>query len=127
MAKGAAGSVTSSEPPGGPVLDPATTVELKSLAKELGEHFLPELRGRFLEHAAAHLDAFESALERGDGEALRSGAHRLRGGCAAMGAVRMAAACSRLYDAQEEHAELAPLVASLRAELGAVRAAFEAA
>ena len=69
---------------------------------EMEEDFSPEdvkeLVEAFLETTPDHVDECVRAAGRRDGEALRSGAHKLKGGCLAVGALPLARAASRLEE-----------------------------
>jgi two-component system, sensor histidine kinase and response regulator len=61
----------------------------------------------FLRHVPAQIDAIVRAVASGDPEALRSAAHKLKGGCLSVGVPRMAALCAELEESPKEPAPLA--------------------
>ena len=116
-------------PPNGdepPVLDHARFAEM---AEDFGPEDLRDLVHAFLDTTPAHLsDVVDAAAER-DGERLRAAAHKLRGGCLAVGALSLATAAGELEQLAAEGAfdgRLDAAVATLRRRMDAVRAALVA-
>jgi HPt (histidine-containing phosphotransfer) domain-containing protein len=100
------------------------TSRLDELA-EMGSGALPLIRraiDNFVDGADDHLDALRKALADADPDVVRSAAHRLKGGAANLGAVRVAELALQLErrgdEADLEGAEI--LVDSIAAALHAV-------
>jgi HPt (histidine-containing phosphotransfer) domain-containing protein len=72
-------------------LDPERFGEL---ARDLGPEPAHGLVREFLEVTPAGVSELASAAEAGDAEGVARAAHRLRGGCLALGAMHLAAACA---------------------------------
>jgi HPt (histidine-containing phosphotransfer) domain-containing protein len=77
------------------VLDAAA---LDRLRDSVGDEFLAELVGTFLDDAPAQLAALRAALGSGDAEAARRAAHTLKSNGATFGANRFADTCRRLEE-----------------------------
>jgi HPt (histidine-containing phosphotransfer) domain-containing protein len=74
-------------------LDPLRLEDLRSLGDD---SFVRDLLRSWLDHTADDLDRLDAALRRGDAAALRTVAHRLKGGSGSVGAQAMAELCDRL-------------------------------
>jgi HPt (histidine-containing phosphotransfer) domain-containing protein len=108
-----------------PVLDQGT---LDRLRDSVGEEFLGELVGTFLEDTPAQLTKLRSALERGDAEEARRAAHTLKSNGATFGAEGFAGLCREL-EATAKGGALAgadELVSRAEAEYARVEAALVA-
>ncbi|WP_139173458.1 hybrid sensor histidine kinase/response regulator [Geodermatophilus telluris] len=105
------------------VLDPATLAELE----DLGPDALQQLYGQYLDGLDRAVDGLAGAVAGGswaedDEASVARLAHRLTGGSAALGAVRVAGLCRWLETAAGAPApELARALADLRTESGRVR------
>ncbi|MHB8490921.1 MAG: response regulator [Solirubrobacteraceae bacterium] len=75
-------------------LDPAGVQHLRSEFGSTGE--LPALIERFAVQTPELLADMRLAIEAGDGPSVEGSAHKLRGGCAALAATRMAELCAEL-------------------------------
>lgn len=109
-----------------PVLDPGA---LERLRDSIGEEFLGELVGTFLDDAPVQLSTLRSAVERGDAEEARRAAHTLKGNGATFGANAFSELCRGLEE-RAKSADLADaekLVAEVEAEYARVEAALAAA
>jgi len=60
----------------------------------------------FLKNAPRDIEAIEAAITTGDPELVRQAAHRLKGGCLAIGVPRMASVCVQLEGNPPNRAEL---------------------
>jgi len=76
----------------GPVLD----VEVLDQLQLLGVDLVGQLVELFVRSAVADRAALYAAVEAGDADAFARGAHRLRGGSANLGAIRLSALCADL-------------------------------
>lgn len=94
---------------------------LAGLRQDLGEAVARDLLRMFLETTPEQV----AAIERAEGaRELASAAHRLRGGCMAVGACSLADACAAVEDAanaQRPDGELRSLVAEVRRAWDATR------
>ncbi|HET7540382.1 MAG TPA: response regulator [Polyangiaceae bacterium] len=77
----------------------------------------------FLSTVPRDIQAIEAAIATGDSQALKLAAHRLKGGCLAVGVPRMASVCVQLEGNPLNRAEL---LAQLGHEFGRVKARIEA-
>jgi HPt (histidine-containing phosphotransfer) domain-containing protein len=85
------------------------------------------LLDRALEDVPPLLKALREAGERDDAQSVERTAHALKGSCANLGAVKMAAICAELEEIGRS-GDLPPapaLISRLEAELGRVRALLE--
>ena len=89
----AAGDAAPSEEGAGSVLDPAALGQLK---EEVGEEGLAAVIGTFLEEAPRLLGTLREALDRGDAEGTRRGAHTLKSNAAGFGATVLTDLCRDL-------------------------------
>ncbi|HWM09280.1 MAG TPA: response regulator [Solirubrobacteraceae bacterium] len=88
---------------------------------------LERLVALFIETTPPLLDELAAASQRGDREALRRLAHKLKSSCDNVGAVRMSAACRRLEDSADEYRALVDeLRAAYPATLAELRGAVTA-
>jgi histidine phosphotransfer protein HptB len=78
-----------------PVLDGAA---LDRLRDSVGDEFVGELVGTFLDDAPVQLAALRAALAEGDAEAARRAAHTLKSNGATFGASGFAETCRRLEE-----------------------------
>jgi two-component system sensor histidine kinase/response regulator len=62
----------------------------------------------FLRSAPEQVEAIERSISEGEGADLRSLAHKLKGGCMALGLTRLVALCAQLESNPPDRAELAP-------------------
>jgi HPt (histidine-containing phosphotransfer) domain-containing protein len=76
----------------------------------------------FLASVPADIEAIEAAIAAGDSLALKHAAHRLKGGCLAIGVPRMASVCVQLEGNPANRAEL---LLQLGYEFGRVKARVE--
>ncbi len=86
-----------------------------------------ELIELFLEDVPSQLKTLREAEGRDDAKGVERAAHTLKGSCANLGVVRMAAICAELEEIGRS-GDLAPapaLISRLEAELGRVRAVLE--
>jgi len=67
--------------------------ELFDLARHSEEDLITEVLSLFMSDSASRLLALKSAVLRGDTDAIRSGAHALKGSAGQVGAAGMAEAC----------------------------------
>jgi HPt (histidine-containing phosphotransfer) domain-containing protein len=77
------------------VLDAAA---LERLRDSVGDEFVGELVGTFLDDAPVQLTALRNALEAGDAEAARRAAHTLKSNGATFGASRFSETCRTLEE-----------------------------
>jgi HPt (histidine-containing phosphotransfer) domain-containing protein len=77
----------------------------------------------FLKNAPRDIEAIEAAITTGDPELVRQAAHRLKGGCLAIGVPRMASVCVQLEGNPPNRAEL---LGELEHEFERARARLEA-
>ena len=129
-------------PPTDGSIDAAALAELAAIDGEPGQpNLLAELLDVFRRDTPARLAAVRAAIESGDTDGVRRGAHAFRGSCGALGLRHMQALCATLEGrsgvatAAEAHSTLAAMEAQLdrlrpwlRAELwhGSGRIAVEA-
>jgi HPt (histidine-containing phosphotransfer) domain-containing protein len=78
-----------------PVLDPSA---LERLRDSVGDEFVGELGGTFLDDAPVQLTALRKAVEAGDAEAARRAAHTLKSNGATFGALRFSGTCRDLEE-----------------------------
>jgi HPt (histidine-containing phosphotransfer) domain-containing protein len=76
----------------------------------------------FLSSVPRDIEAIEAAIAAGDSQALKHAAHRLKGGCLAIGVPRMASVCVQLEGNPPNRAEL---LVQLGYEFGRVKARVE--
>jgi len=76
----------------------------------------------FLSSVPRDIEAIEAAIAAGDSQALKHAAHRLKGGCLAIGVPRMASVCVQLEGNPPNRAEL---LVELGHEFGRVKARVE--
>lgn len=82
--------------------EPTEAVEADELGQRLaalqrlGQETLAAVVEEFLARGAASLEAMQSALASGDGEAVADAAHALGGSSGVLGAGALAAACAKL-------------------------------
>jgi len=76
----------------------------------------------FLSNVPRDIEAIEAAIAAGDSRALKLAAHRLKGGCLAIGVPRMATVCVQLEGDPTNQAEL---LAQLGYEFGRVKARID--
>ena len=76
----------------------------------------------FLSTVPRDIEAIEAAIAAGDSEALKLAAHRLKGGCLAIGVPRMASVCVQLENNPSNRAEL---LVQLGYEFGRVKVRVE--
>jgi signal transduction histidine kinase/CheY-like chemotaxis protein/HPt (histidine-containing phosphotransfer) domain-containing protein len=120
-------------PPSAPVAVPARDQPvdhsvLEALTARLGERG-PVLRARLVDtwrtETGARLEALDAAAADGDGEQVLRLVHAVKGGSAALGAVRLAAACARLEaEVRQGAVELPEAAREVRAEADAAERAF---
>ena len=100
---------------------------LRSLQQEGEPDVLAELVGPFLQATPLQLGGLREAIGSEDAEALRQGAHALKGSSSNLGALRMGELCAEL-EALARSGELADAdetLARIEAEWARVRAAFD--
>ncbi len=100
------------------------------LARELGEEGAQMLVRVFLDTTPAEVDALAQAAGAGDATGAARAAHRLRGGCSAVGAAALGDACAELEAAGkacEPRERLTALADGVRETWERTRAAFDAA
>lgn len=90
-------------PDDGPLLDPAPLQQMHDLGASIGRPLAAEVVQTWLRESQQRSTALQGALDRRDEPALRALAHTLKGSCATIGAVTMAALCDAL-----EHSEFWP-------------------
>jgi HPt (histidine-containing phosphotransfer) domain-containing protein len=78
-----------------PALNPAA---LDRLRESVGDEFVGELVGRFLDDAPVQLTALRGAVESGDAETARRAAHTLKSNGATFGADRFSETCRLLEE-----------------------------
>jgi HPt (histidine-containing phosphotransfer) domain-containing protein len=78
-----------------PALDSST---LDRLRNSVGDEFLGELVGTFLDDAPTQLTTLRTAFERGDAEAARRAAHTLKSNGATFGAEEFSDLCRQLEE-----------------------------
>ncbi len=79
------------------MLPPAIEPEIINSLRELdpdGDGFFQEVVTTYLSNTAGQLEALRSAVAGGDVPLVERSAHKLKGGCAAIGANRLARLCS---------------------------------
>ncbi len=106
-------------------LDLGALDEIRSL--DDGGRALARVVSLFIDTSERAIDEIGEAIERGDAAAVKSLAHRVKSGCANIGARRLAAICAEMeasYDAPR--AELDAMNAGLRAEFDIVRRSLDA-
>jgi signal transduction histidine kinase/HPt (histidine-containing phosphotransfer) domain-containing protein len=91
-----------------------------------GEGLVGTLIRTFLETSAGDLAAVRQGMEEGRWSEVGTAAHRLKGSCAALGAVEAAAACRAIEERlrAEQTGDLGPLVARLEREIERARGAL---
>jgi two-component system sensor histidine kinase/response regulator len=108
-------------------IDHSVLEGLRELQEEGEPDILKELIELFLEDVPQQLKALRAAGERDDAQSVEQTAHTLKGSCANLGAVKMAAICAELEEIGRS-GDLPPapaLISRLEAELGRVRALLE--
>ena len=108
-----------------PVVDAQTVDRLR---ESVGQEFLGELVGTFLDDAPAQLEMLRGAVERGDAEVARRAAHTLKGNGATFGANGFSDLC-RALEEQAKSGELGAadqLVGQIEAEYARVEAVLAA-
>jgi HPt (histidine-containing phosphotransfer) domain-containing protein len=106
-----------------PAVDAAT---LERLRDSVGDEFLSELVGTFLDDAPVQLGVLQQAFERGDAEEARRAAHTLKANGATFGAERFSETCRVLEELAKapDGADAADLLLRAETEYGAVEAAL---
>lgn len=109
-----------------PVVDAETIDRLRD---SIGEEFLGELVGTFLDDAPRQLEALRSAVERGDAEVARRAAHTLKGNGATFGANAFSELCRGLEERAKsgDLSDAGDLLAQVEAEYARVEVALSAA
>lgn len=105
-------------------LDPSVLAEMRVELDDGDGEFVDSVIEAFLEQSSELVATVERAIAAGDRSQLHLAAHTLKGSARSLGAVRLAVLSERLEQGDETLTELAPVAASARVELGAVRAAL---
>jgi histidine phosphotransfer protein HptB len=102
---------------------------LERLRDSIGEDFLGELVGTFLDDAPAQLSTLRSAFERGDAEEAGRAAHSLKSNGATFGAEGFSEVCRQLEEMANAGAvaEMGELLGRAETEYARVEAALAAA
>lgn len=82
-------------------IDPAKLASLRELERPGNEGFFARILGVFLDDAQKRLADMAAGLASSDAGALAMAAHSLKGGCAYVGADRLAELCSNLESVAE--------------------------
>lgn len=111
-------------------IDPAKLASLRELDRPGNEGFFARIVGVFLNDARKRLQEMEAAVGSSDTASLTMSAHALKGGCAYLGADRLAELCLSLESKgqqgtldgapailEEIHREVAEVTALLSAEV----------
>jgi HPt (histidine-containing phosphotransfer) domain-containing protein len=108
-----------------PVVDAETVNRLR---ESVGQEFLGELVGTFLDDAPAQLETLRGAVERGNAEVARRAAHTLKGNGATFGANAFSELCRGLEERAKtgELSDAGDLLAQAEAEYARVEAALGA-
>ena len=111
------------------VIDASVIESLRSLAMPGEPDILADVVQLFLADSPVMLASLSAAMEAGDGEAVSSIAHRLRGSALELGAIRMVPLCAEIELAAHSGsiAQCRALAESLERELAAACAALEGA
>ncbi len=105
-----------------PALDPRY---VESLSDPSDPGLFAELARLYLEESGERMAALERAVAQGDAEAVRAGAHGLRGASSSIGATLLAAELQRLERAADDFAARADSLAAVREEMQRVSAELE--
>jgi CheY-like chemotaxis protein len=109
-----------------PALDPVRLDLLRSLGPADGHGILPEAAHAFRSELAATLAALAQAIAQGDAAAVKSAAHKLKGGAANIGAAGAAALCAQLETLAHVGGDgIREVMSQLEVELGRVDAALD--
>lgn len=108
-------------------VDPATLATLRSIDEAGAPGFFVELVSIFLAELPGRLDTIRGAVARGDGPAVGSAAHSLKGSSANLGARPLATLCERLERDGKTGSlgETGPLLDSIVVEVARVRTRLE--
>ncbi|HSO74595.1 MAG TPA: response regulator [Blastocatellia bacterium] len=109
-------------------IDPGVISNLRALQSRAEPHLLAELIDSFIDDSAKRINSMRGAAAAGDAESLTRMVHALKGGCGAVGAIRMAALCDLLEDRSRERSfeGAAVLITALEEEFDRVRSALQA-
>jgi HPt (histidine-containing phosphotransfer) domain-containing protein len=123
---GASRPVPASEPelPGDPVDALIDDARMRTFRDDYPE-IVDQLLELFVEGSPVLLGELRSALESGDGDGVRRGAHKLKGSCQNIGATFMATLCRTLEAGEtDQQATLAELEAAFAPTEAAIRTAL---
>ena len=111
-----------------PAASAVDSAALDRLRESVGEEFLGELVGAFLDDAPAKLTTLRDAFERGDAEEARRAAHTLKSNGATFGAEGFSELCRQLEEKAKAGllADGAELVERAEAEYARVEGALAA-
>ena len=109
-------------------IDPRVVSNLRALQSRAEPNLLAELIDSFLDDSVKRINSMRGAAAAGDAESLTRTVHALKGGCGAVGAIRMAALCDLLEDRSRERSfeGAAVLITALEEEFDRVRSALQA-
>ncbi|MCG5513904.1 ATP-binding protein [Ectothiorhodospira shaposhnikovii] len=93
---GAEAALSPESPDDGPLLDPRTLAELRSLNESTGHHLLIKVFQAFLDTAPSLAEQIKTAVAAEDAESLRRAAHALKSSSGNVGAMRLANICRQL-------------------------------
>lgn len=99
-----------------PIFDPAAFDQFHQFWGEDAPAVIQEIVPMFFQETPPAIQAIEEAYERGDWDAVRQTAHRLKSSCATVGAAALASLCREIEAAAEagDTSRLATLVPRLR-------------
>lgn len=80
-----------------PAIDPDVIGNLKALDPD-GDGFFQEVVTTFLDNTTAQIESLVQACAASDLQLAERAAHKLKGGCSAIGANRLSALCGELED-----------------------------
>jgi two-component system, sensor histidine kinase and response regulator len=103
-------------------IDPTVINELIDLGPETGLQLVRDLVEIFSSEAPARLDAMREGFAAGDPDAVSQAAHAMRGGAGNLGALAVAALCTRIEQAARAGRleEMGSMITALEQELAFV-------
>lgn len=109
-----------------PLIDQQAIENLRSLNPDDADEFLREIIGIYLEDTPARFADLDQSLVAGDTPKFTRAAHSIKGSSANVGAMTVRALAEKLehQSARQGLAEVAPLLAELKAEFGRAQAEF---
>jgi PAS domain S-box-containing protein len=109
-------------------VDPGVISNLRALQSRAEPNLLAELIDSFLDDSVQRINSMRGAAAAGDADSLARTVHALKGGCGAVGAIRMTALCDLLEDRGREGSfeGAAVLITAIEEEFDRVRRALQA-